>query len=88
MRRFQLSRIKRANLPFIAAEVESIMREAPGAPTPPRVRKPRRNLKLELADAEIRRCQYCGSWHTNINQLCNWCTENSYPTIDDIERTR
>ena len=85
MSRFQLSRIKRANLPYIAAEVESILNEAPGKPTPPRVRKPRRNTKLELADAKIRRCSWCGSWCTTTH--CRSCRTNGYPTIDDLGET-
>lgn len=61
---------------------------APGnkRPLPPR-RKSRRNMKLELADAEIKRCVYCGSWHSNTKKLCGWCDVNPYPVIDDFERT-
>lgn len=90
MSRHQLSRIKRANLPYIAADVESILKEAPGAPgntppLPPPVRKPRRTRKLELADAEITRCKWCGTWA--LDYTCTYCTEHGFPTIDDIERT-
>ena len=51
---------------------------------PPPVRKSRSNLKLELADAEISRCTYCGDWHANTKSLCDWCAVNPYPVIDDI----
>lgn len=72
-----------------AEQVHEALKYAPGntPPLPPRVRKPTRNMKLELADAEIRRCVYCGSWHNNTKKLCNWCAVNPYPTIDDVERT-
>jgi len=86
MRRHQLSRIKRANLPYIAEEVEFIMHEAPGARTPQRVRKPRqprRNLKLEMADANITRCNWCGVQVWKANH-CRTCRTKGYPTIDDL----
>lgn len=42
-----------------------------------------RNMKLELADAEISACKYCGIWTTAT--LCSYC-QYAYPTIDDLER--
>lgn len=55
---------------------------APGnkRPLPPR-RKSRRNMKLELADAEISRCGFCGSWTTNTSH-CDFCKTNGFPVID------
>lgn len=86
MRRHQLSRIKRANLPYIAAEVEAIFNEAPGKPTPPPVRKSRNNTKLELADANITRCNWCGVQVWKANH-CRTCRTKGYPTIDDLGET-
>lgn len=90
--RFQLSRIKPASIPFMAEETYQTLKYAPGnqPELPPRQpeRPSRRNMKLELADAEVDRCVYCGTWHNNLpKKLCNWCSKNPFPTIDDIERT-
>lgn len=40
-----------------------------------------RNMKLELADAEISRCKWCGTWTTQ-KSLCAHCQANPYPVID------
>lgn len=88
MNRYQLSRLKRANVPYIAEEVDQIMSEAPGAPPKPPLppaRKSRSNTKLELADAEIIRCGWCGAWALDI--ICTHCEQTGYPTIDDLGRT-
>lgn len=85
MSKFGLARMKQANVPYIVAEVETILKEAPGAPpTPPRP-EPRRVSKLELADAEISRCAWCGSWTTDTH--CSACRTSGYPLINDFERT-
>ena len=84
-RKFQLSRIKTANLPYIAAEVESIIAEAPGAPKPVPPVNPRSASKQELADAEITRSAWCGTWTTDTH--CTTCKAGGYPTIDDLGAT-
>lgn len=74
-------KIKPAWMPYHAADVHLDLLRAPGAPKPEPVRKPVRNMKLEVADAAIRHCKWCGIWTTN--PLCRSC-EHGYPTIDDI----
>lgn len=81
-----VSKFKRASIPYIADEVQEILQFAPGNTPPPPPREPtrsrrHRNLKLELADAEISRCGFCGSWTTNKTH-CDFCSTNGYPVID------
>lgn len=75
----------KASLKYLGAEVESIMRNAPGKPPPPPPRKYKRNMKLELADAEIKKCTWCGIWSTELH--CSFCSEHGYPTINDLGET-
>jgi len=80
----RLSRLKRANVPYIANDVQKILATAPGAPEPELPPTKQRLNKLEQLDANIRKCAYCGKQIWKI-ELCSLCQEN-YPVIDDIER--
>ena len=81
----RLSKLKRANVPYIANDVEHQLATAPGAPKPKKKPTPRKMSKLEQADAEIRRCGWCGDWTTN-KHVCRKCRTNGYPIIPDLER--
>lgn len=86
-----VSKFKRASIPYIADEVQEVLQFAPGNTPPPPPREPtrsrrHRNLKLDLADAEIARCKWCGQW--SLDYTCTHCTEHGYPTIDDLGRKR
>src|SRR5690625_2806366 len=81
----RLSRLKRANVPYIANDVEHQLATAPGAPKPKPKPKPRRASKLEQLDAEIKRCGWCGNWTTQ-QHVCQACRTNGYPIIHDYER--
>ena len=81
----RLSRLKKANVPYIANDVQKILATAPGAPKPKKKPKPRKMSKLEQLDAEIRRCGWCGDWTTN-KHVCRKCRTNGYPIIPDLER--
>lgn len=85
MSKIGLVHVKRANIPYMAEAVETILKEAPGAPPPPPRPEPRRVSKLELLDAEISRCAWCGSWATDTH--CHFCRTSGYPMITDFERT-
>ena len=86
MSKFGLARMKQANVPYIVAEVETILKEAPGAAPPPPRPEPRRVSKLELLDAQISRCAWCGT-QTWQSTHCKSCRETGYPLINDFERT-
>lgn len=80
MTKFQLSNIKRANLPYIAAEVESMINQAPGAPEPPPPAAPRHVSRLEILDAQIKACAFCSAQTMNPT-MCDTCiTKNERKT--------
>ena len=76
----RLSRLKKANIPYIANDVEHQLATAPGAPKPKPKPKPPPMSKLELADAEISRCAWCGA-HAWKAKYCKPCESNGYPAI-------
>lgn len=80
----RLSRLKKANVPYIANDVEHQLATAPGAPKPKLPPTKQRLSKLEQLDANIKKCAYCGKqiWK---RELCSSC-QHEYPTIDDYER--
>src|SRR5699024_6930654 len=80
----RLSRLKRANVPYIANDVEHQLATAPGAPKPKPKPKPRKLSKLEQLDAEIKRCGWCGNWPTQPH-VCQACRTNGHPIIHDYE---
>ena len=82
----RLSRLKRANVPYIANDVQQILAKAPGAPEPALPPTKQRLSKLARLDANISKCSWCGGW-TWKTTTCNHCQTHGYPIInDDIER--
>src|SRR5699024_6635629 len=76
----RLSRLKRANVPYIANDVEHQLATAPGAPKPQPKPKPRKLSKLEQLDAESKRGGWCGN-RTAQPHMSQACRTNGYPIL-------